>query len=103
MPDAELRVNIDCNACLLGFAIDAQSDQIKAIIALFGVSKKKNKKYETEKELALTVLPPFQRQYIATDLTRLTWIYVVNNNKSGCFLQSFQQRYPEVRFRRVRP
>eukprot|EP01083_Nonionella_stella_P105940 305061_1 len=100
MPDAELRVNIDCNACLLGFAIDAQSDQIKAIIALFGVSKKKNKKYETEKELALTVLPPFQRQYIATDLTRLTWSLFASHQDNESWIYV---RYPEVRFRRVRP
>eukprot|EP01083_Nonionella_stella_P168274 567621_1 len=115
MPDAEFRINIDCNACLLGVAMDAQSGQVKAIITLFDVPKDHKKIYQIEKELALIVLPPFQRQYIATDLTRLMWslfvseqdndgwVYVINSNKSRCFLQSFKRRYPEVRFRLIRP
>ena len=113
-PSIDSRIEIDCNACLLGFAINDETQDIMAMLTLFDVSDSPEKCYKIEKELSLTVLPPFQRRHIATDLVRLSWnlfahpieecwIYVMNSRKSGMFWRKFKQWYPAVKFRLVKP
>mmetsp|Transcript_12144 Transcript_12144/g.19441 ORF Transcript_12144/g.19441 Transcript_12144/m.19441 type:complete len:238 (+) Transcript_12144:66-779(+) len=114
-PSMKQRIDIDCNACLLGFAVHDETNAIMAMITFFDVSDSPEKLYNVEKEMSLCVLPPFQRRHLATDLVRLAWalfvpdeakecwIYVMNSMKSGIFWRKFQQWYPDVRFRLVRP
>eukprot|EP01083_Nonionella_stella_P179002 634143_1 len=112
--DYPFRMNIDSNACLVVFAIDADNNNVMAMLTLFDVSNSTEAQYKIEKELALVVLPPYQRRHIATDLMRLTWnlfanekdecwVYVLNSRKSGMFWRKFRQWYPHVRFRLVKP
>ena len=66
-------------------------------------------------EMAMCVLPKYQRKHLATDLIHLcwdmlsnkenneTWIYVLNSLKSGSFFRNFIQWYPHVKFKLVRP
>ena len=113
-PSIEQRIEIDCNSCLLGFAINDETKDIMAMIALFDTSDSNEKCYDIEKEISLTVLPPFQRRHLATDLVRLAWnlfahplnecwVYVLNSRKSGMFWRKFKQWYPSVKFRLVKP
>ena len=113
-PNIQQRIEIDCNACLLGFAINDETKDIMAMISLFDTSDSPEKCYNIEKEISLTVLPPFQRRHLATDLVRLVWslfahpkdecwVYVLNSRKSGMFWRKFKQWYPHVKFRLVKP
>ena len=113
-PKLEQRVEIDLSASLLGFAINDETKEVMAMISLFDVSDSPEKVCKIENELSLTVLPPFQRRHLATDLVRLAWnlfahpkdecwIYVMNSRKSGAFWRKFKQWYPDVKFRLVRP
>lgn len=113
-PSIEQRIEIDCNACLLGFAINDETKDIMAMIAFYDTSDSPSKYYEIEKEISLVVPPPFQRRHLATDLVRLSWnlfahptnecwVYVLNSRKSGMFWRKFKQWYPEVKFRLVKP
>ena len=113
-PTIKNRIQIDCNACLLGFAINQETKDIMAMISFFDTSDSSEKKYNIEKEISPTVLPPFQRRHIATDLVTLSWnlfahplnecwIYVMNSRKSGMFWRKFKQWYPDVKFRLVNP
>ena len=108
------RIDIDCNSCLIGFAINLETNDIMAQITFFDVSDSKYKKYKFERELSLLTLPPYQRKHIATDLVRLSWslfaneeeecwIYVMNSNKSALFWRNFKRWYPSIKFRLVRP
>ena len=112
-PSLKERINIDCNACLLGFVMD-DSDETMAMLSLFDVSDSAEKMYETEMEISLCVLPKYQRKHLATDLVKLAWtlfadqsdecwIYVCNSRKSGIFWRKFRQWYAEVNFRLVHP
>ena len=112
-PTIEQRVDIDANACLIAFALNADN-RVMAQIASFDVSDSPHSKCSREKEISLLVLPSHQRKHLATDLVHLAWdlfadpadecwIYVLNSRKSGMFWRRFKQWYPDVAFRLVKP
>ncbi len=94
---------------------DVEKGRVK-VMALLGLVTLKP---EWKKEVAITVLPPFRRKHLATDLIRVTWIsilfgengfegkekwvYVMNSNKSGILWKRIKQWFPSIRFQVVRP
>ncbi len=92
---------------------DVEKGRVKVMALLILVQLKP----EWKKELAITVLPPFRRRHLATDLIRVTWIlfgengfegketwvYVMNSNKSGALWRRIKQWFPSIRFQVVRP
>ena len=125
-PDFDERMEWDSVASLIGFVIDdsneknkdkseskGEGESVAAQIILFDITSEKGK--QLVQEMAIVVLPMYQRRHIGTDLVRLTWtlfakqneqelwVYVLNSRNSGQFWRSFKRWYPSVNFKLETP